>query len=148
MKKVLVTLLVLVSASTMAQHRGQREGKKMAMMDMNPEQVATLQTKRMILTLELTKEQQEKVHSLNLENAQLLKGKMAEWKAKKENGEIKKPTLEERFAMQNERLDRQIAHQEKMKQILDEDQYSKWKQMRHKKGMHIKKKMHNKRKAK
>jgi len=147
MKKILVTLILLVGFTTMAQHRDHHKGKKMAMMkmmDMTPEQMATLQTKKMVLTLELSKKQQEQVQTLNLENAKLRKAKIEEWKAKKENGEMKKPTSEEHYAIQNARLDHQIAQQEKMKNILNDEQYAKWKNMRHKKGVHAQKKMHKK----
>ena len=144
MKTIIATIMVLVSVTTMAQDGENHKGKRMAMMDMTPEQMATIQTKRMTLALDLTNSQQEQIQTLNLENAKLRKTKMEEWKAKKESGEVKKPTSEERFAMHNARLDHQIAQQEKMKQILDEDQYAKWKAMRHKKGMHAKRKMHHK----
>ena len=128
MKKIIVTLMLLVGFTTMAQHGEHHKGKKMVMtrmMDMTPEQMATLQTKRMVLALELSKEQQEQVQTLNLENAKLRKAKMEEWKAKKESGEMKKPTSEEHYTMQNTRLDYQIAQQEKMKDILNDEQYGK-----------------------
>lgn len=141
--------MLLVGFVTIAQHGEHHRSKKMAMMkmtDMTPEQMATLQTKRMTLTLELSKGQQEQIQKLNLENATLRKTKMEEWKAKKENGEMKKPTSKEHYDRQNTRLDLQIAHQAKMKEILNEEQYAKWKSMRHKRGMHAKRKMHHKRK--
>lgn len=147
MKKIIITLMLLVGFTTMAQHGEHHKGKKMTMMkmtDMTPEQMATLQTKRMVLALELSERQQEQIQALNLENAKLRKAKIEEWKAKKENGEMKKPTSEERYAMQNARLDHKIAQQEKMKDILNDEQYAKWKNMRHKKGMHAKRKMHKK----
>lgn len=147
MKKVLVTLLLLAGFTTMAQHGEHHKGKKMAkmkMMDMTPEQMATLHTKRMTLALDLTKGQQAKIQTLNVENAKLRKAKREEWKAKKEEGNMKKPTSDERYAMNNTRLDHQIAQQEKLKEILNEEQYAKWKNMRHKKGKHHKRKMHKK----
>lgn len=141
--------MLLVGFVTMAQHGEHHRGKKMAMMkmtDMTPEQMATLQAKRMTLALELSIGQQEQIQKMNLETAKLRKTKMEEWKAKKENGEMKKPTSKEHYEIQNARLDLQIANQAKIKEILNEEQYAKWKNMRHKRGMHSKRKMHHKRK--
>lgn len=63
MKKVIATLIVLVSisAGAIAQGRG-GQGERM-----NPEQRAEFQTKRMTEQLELTEEQQKKVLALNVE---------------------------------------------------------------------------------
>ena len=52
-----------------------------------------------------------------------------------------KTTPEEIFEMQNARLDRQIALQEKMKDILDDKQYETWKKFTHHKKMHGSKRM-------
>jgi len=54
-----------------------------------------------------------------------------------------KTTPEEIFEMQNARLDRQIAMQEKMRNILDENQYETWKKFSNsrKSKHHGKKKM-------
>jgi F0F1-type ATP synthase assembly protein I len=46
--------------------------------------------------------------------------------AKRQTGEGNNPSKEERFAMQNKRLDNQIAMKAKMKDILTEDQFVKW----------------------
>jgi hypothetical protein len=42
--------------------------------------------------------------------------------------------------MQNERLDRMIAHKAEMKKILSEEQYTRWERMAHQKGKHRKQK--------
>ena len=59
---------------------------------------------------------------------------MEERKAQKEEGK-KVLTAEEKYAMQNERLDHQIARKEQMKSILDDEQYEKWEKMDHRRKM-------------
>ncbi|WP_299436336.1 hypothetical protein [uncultured Maribacter sp.] len=128
MKKIFITLLILVGLTAIAQRP---EGKKHnpKMQDFSPEQVATLHTKKMTLALDLTSAQQSKVKALALENAKERKEKMEERKAKRKDTEAKKPTKDERFAMQNAILDHKIAQKAKMKQILSEEQYTKWEKM-------------------
>jgi hypothetical protein len=141
MKRLAVTLVLLISIGATAQRQGGPRMHKGHEMDMTAEQMATLQTKHMVLALDLTKTQQDKVYDINLENAKFRKEKWDEIKAAKESWEWEKPSSEERFEMANARLDRQIAQQEKMKDILDEQQYENWKKFTHHKKMHGKKKM-------
>ena len=96
------------------------------MMNISAEEMATLQTKRLTLALDLTKSQQTKIQEINLENATKRKEMMAKHKAKKESGDAKKPTDKERLAMANARLDHKIAMKAKMKDILNEEQFAKW----------------------
>jgi hypothetical protein len=145
MKNAVLIVLLLVGATSVAQQDGkrQREGRQ----DLTPEQTATLQTKKMTLALDLTSAQQSQIQALNLENAKMRQSRMAEYKAKKEGSEKKEVSSEERFALQNERLDHQIAQKEKMKSILSQEQYEKWEKMNHRKGMHGKKEMGKERKS-
>ncbi|UJH66459.1 hypothetical protein [Allomuricauda sp. SCSIO 65647] len=140
MKKVLITMALLAGLTGFAQRDGQQRHRGDALKEMTPEQVATLKTKKMALALDLTAEQQQKVKVIHLENAELRKNKMEERKAKREQGEQKKLTADERFAFENARLDRQLAQQAKMKEILTDEQYLQWKKIRHLK-QHGKKKM-------
>ena len=134
----------MVALTAMAQKGGNRHHDEMK--NLTPEQTATLQTKKMTLVLDLTQDQQTKIQGINLEKAKARKTKMEDRKAAKENGEVKKPTFEERYAMQNARLDQMIAQKAEMKNILSADQYEKWGKMAHRKGKHGKGK-DNKRKA-
>ena len=127
MKKAILALCLMGVTSLMAQERGERNHRQ-ALRDLSPEQVATLKTKKMTLALDLTEAQQEQVRSLHLENAKLRKSKMEEHKQRKENNNDK-PTIDERYAMQIERLDNQIAHKAEMKTILSAEQYEKWEKM-------------------
>ena len=99
-----------------------------------PEQMATLQTKRMTLALDLSKDQQIEIEKFNLENAKRRAAKMEEYKAKKESGEVKQLSSEERFTMANARLDQQIASQKQLKKILSDEQFEKWQNLKKRDG--------------
>jgi hypothetical protein len=73
-----------------------------------------------------------------LENAKEREALMLERKVKKEQAEQSKPSTDERFEFQNERLDRMIAQKGKMKQILSEEQFQKWERINHHRSSHRK----------
>ncbi|MCL6273641.1 hypothetical protein M3P19_06445 [Muricauda sp. 2012CJ35-5] len=143
MKKLVMALFLLVAIGATAQKHGKRFGKEMKA-DMTAEQLATLHTKKMTLTLDLTEGQQRQIMEINLAKAVEMKTKRAEIKAKKESGDWQKPTADERFEIENARLDRQIAHHQQMKEVLTEDQYKTWKKITLGKRMKGKKKMQEK----
>lgn len=132
MKKIVIILFALVALQVTAQENKrdhQRDGQRAqmeAMKDLSPEEIATLQTKKMTLHLDLNEAQQKKVETLFLEEAKLRKTKMEERKAIKESGERKTITKEDKYKMMNERLDRQIEMKQKMKSILNDEQFEKW----------------------
>ncbi len=135
MKKIFIAMFAIASISAMAQEGPQR-GRQNNMEDLTPEQVATLQTKKMTLALDLSKAQQEAVHKIQLENATLMRAKREEGRKLQEGEKPAKRTQEERFARQNERLDHQIAQKEKMKKILSPEQYEKWEKTMHHQRKH------------
>lgn len=129
MKKIILIAIAVMTLPALAQdHKERKQGphKKEAMLkDFSPEEAATLKTKQMTLHLDLTEAQQKRVKALFLEEAQFMQEKReAREAAKKDNKE--KPTKEERYAMMNERLDREIAMKKNMKSILNSDQFEKW----------------------
>ncbi len=132
-------MFAIVSFSAMAQE-GHRHGPREARESLNPEQVATLQTKKMTLALDLTQAQQEKVQQFHLENVRERQEKMNTRKEERQNTTREEPSKEERFQRESERLDRMIADKQKMKEILTDDQFEKWEGMmqhqmhRHRKG--------------
>ena len=131
MKKVLLIAVALVALQVTAQERkegpNKERGDKMERFkDMTPEEMATLQTKKMTLHLDLNEAQQREIQELNLQNATERKANMEAHKALKESGNMQKPSKEDRLKMMNERLDNQITRKAKMKTILNADQYSKW----------------------
>ncbi len=132
MKKIILIALALVTIQVNAQNKkqGERKGdrmeKRQGMKDFTPEEMAQLQTKKMTLDLDLTASQQKQIEKLNLENAKDRKAKMEARQAKMKDGKGEKPSKEERLAMMNERLDKQMEMKKKMKQILNVDQFEKW----------------------
>jgi len=94
------------------------------MVNMSAEETATLQTKKLILLLDLDQAQQQEIKKLYQEKAEKRKALMAEHK--KMSAEDAEKLKENRFERKNARLDRELAHQEKMKQILNEEQFKKW----------------------
>ena len=136
MKKVILLVALMVGFTTMAQ-KGER-GHKGDFKNMSAEQMATLQTKKMTLDLDLTEVQQKKIQALNLENAIKRKAKMEERKALKEADERPARTSDEQYAMRAERLDAAIAHKSELKKILSTEQFGQWEMHHKKRGEHRK----------
>ena len=112
-------MLISISAFSQQKSYSHRADKS----DMSSEETATLQTKKLTLLLDLDQAQQLEVKKLYQEKAEERKALMAERKKMRtENAEKLK---ENRFERRNARLDRELAHQEKMKQILNEEQFKK-----------------------
>jgi len=86
--------------------------------------MATLQAKKMTLRLDLDANQQKAVHKVLLKSAEERQNFRNENMQKRKDGI--KPTSEERFNMENMRLEKQLAHKNEMKKILNKDQYEKW----------------------
>lgn len=138
MKKV-VSVLVLVLAFTINAQAQKKRHKKGDFEKLTSEQKATLSVKKMALALDLSDSQQRQIKPLIKQQIEEKKAAYARIKAAKEAG--KKPTADERFKMQNARLDKQLAFQNSMKRILNDEQFEKFKKMkRHMKGK-AKKKM-------
>lgn len=131
MKYVLASILLFLSVTANAQ-RGHGERGPGKQSDWTPEQRAEVETKKLTLALDLSQAQQEQILAVQLESAKLRAQNRVARKAKRDAEE--RPSSEERFAIQNERLDAQIAYQSKMKQILTENQYKKWRTMKDRKG--------------
>ena len=129
MKRLIVIALALISIQSIAQERKERpnlEERTHRMSDITPEEAANIQTKKMTLHLDLNASQQKEIYAMNLENAKKRKEMMADFKARKESGKMEKASKEQRLAMENARLDRQIAVKAKMKSILNKEQFEKW----------------------
>ena len=142
MKKITFIMVLMLGVLTISAQETQKDSKgakhkmhkrkdgKRAMHRMakfTPEQRAILQTKKMTLALNLSEDQQSKIEKLNLKNAKMFQQKIEERKANK--GVDKKLTSEERFAMENEKLDHQIAQKKALEKILSKDQYAQWSKM-------------------
>ena len=137
MKKLLIVALALFALQVTAQEKNddKKESRKERMekrQDIDPVEMAKLQTKKMTLALDLTEEQQIKVEKINIKNAESRKAQMASRKALKDAD--KKPTAEEKLKRENEKLDQQIATKKEMKNILTEEQYEKYSKMSKRRG--------------
>ncbi len=128
MKKILFIALAFIGLQAIAQEpkKESRKNQNKMMMTLSAEEMATLQTKKMTLFLDLNESQQVKIKNINFKNATKRKAMMAERKAKKESGTSQKPTQKERYAMANAKLDHMIATKSKMKDILNKEQYGSW----------------------
>lgn len=132
MKKIIIILIALATLQVTAQEKkrelkqdGQRERME-TIKDLSPDEIATLRTKKMTLHLDLNEAQQNKIQDLFLEEAKMRKAKMEEHKAMKESSETKTFTKEDKYKMMNDRLDHQIEVKQKIKSILNADQFEKW----------------------
>jgi len=122
MKKIFsLALLALLTASTF----GQEQQRKNNRFDLAPDQIAELQTKKMVLHLDLSEKQQQQILEINKRNAIDRKQNMEEQKTLREKGQ--KPSRDELVNRMNVRLDKKIAHQKEMKKILNEKQFEIWK---------------------
>lgn len=146
MKKLFVLALLIVSGSMLAQKPMHHETKKQHhkkefIKDLSAEQLATLKTKKMTLALDLNKDQQNKMYTLNLDQAKNRKQKIEARKKAMEKADGQKPELssEEKFNRMNSQLDKKIALKNKAKSILTEEQFQKWERLQ----KHTKKKKRN-----
>lgn len=130
-KLMLIAIVAMVAIQVNAQDTKDRPNRERSpkmdrFQDLTPEEMATLQTKKMTLHLDLNESQQKEIQKINLENAIDRKAKMEARKAQREDGTMAKPSKEEHLKMMNDRLDKQIAMKAKMKKILNDEQFVKW----------------------
>ena len=129
MKKLLVlSLLFIVSFNSFSQNRKQLGNK---LKSFSAEQIATLQTKKMTLSLNLNLKQQNEIFNVCLEEVKFKKTKRGEINERKNNSK-EGLSSEEIFDMMNEKLDHQIALNNKMKTILNKDQFLVWQEIKNK----------------
>ena len=129
MKKLVIIAIALISLQGIAQQRNERpnrDARTQKMNNLSPDEFAELRTKKMTLHLDLNSDQQKKIYALNLENAKMRQKMMEAHRAQRAEGNLEKPSKEDRLRMQNNKLDHQIAMKAKMKTILNENQYAKW----------------------
>lgn len=154
MKKLILITVAFIGFHSIAvaqeHNRENRVAGKKAnkMMTLSAEEIATLQTKKMTLHLDLNESQQAAIQKINLENATKRKTMIAARNSKKESGKLVKPTKEERLKMANMKLDHQIAMKAKMKDILNDEQFAKWEKSQIRKQAKGKKMKHGKKRDK
>jgi hypothetical protein len=127
MKKLLVlSLLFIVSFNSFSQNRKQLGNK---LKSFSAEQIATLQTKKMTLSLDLNLKQQNEIFNVFLEEVKFKKTKRGEINERNNNSK-EGLSSEEIFDMMNEKLDHQIAFNNKVKTILNKDQFLVWQEFK------------------
>ncbi len=130
MKKMIYLMLALlfISSTGFAQPRkgSQHKEKTSVYEKFTPEQIATINSKRMTLRLDLNEKQQKAIQALELDQVKFKKSVME--LRKKERDQEKSKDEKVYYERLNERLDRQIAYQTKLKDILNQDQYAIWKE--------------------
>lgn len=131
MKKIVLIAIAFISLNAYAQHqgpmhkKGHKGNQERSELNLSPEEVASLKTKKMTLHLDLTEVQQKQVNNLLLKQEQLHKAKM-DARPKNDDGSFVKPSKDEHLTMMNERLDAKIEMKRQMKSILNKDQFEKY----------------------
>jgi len=133
MKKVLMICLLLVSISLQAQTQGQgrnehRKAVHEKMKELSPQQRAELKTKKMVLELDLTIEQQLEIQKLNLEI------ESAREKMKPQKKKLEEISADDFFDRKSKMLDEKIAVKKRLQSILTEEQFEKFQKSRRRKA--------------
>jgi len=116
--------MILAVATTQAQKRSDRaENRKELGMKMEPQEIASIQAKKMTLQLDLSDKQEAQVEKLLTANAAKRKELMAS------RADRKEMSKEEKLAMAEQRMDEKIATKRAMKDILNAEQYEKFEKM-------------------
>lgn len=131
MKKLIVIFMILMGTISIAQEV-KRNGK---LKNRTPDELATIQTQKATLALDLTERQQKQIKALLLRKAEIRNSKMAAQKGRKDDlGEV--VTVDEGLARESERADYQIAQKSELRKILSDKQMEKWEKIQKSRGYH------------
>ena len=136
----LLALFIYFSLTTNAQNKQLFKNKKR----LTTEQLTTLKVKKMTLELELSEVQQKKLSPVITKL--ISERKIEADRMRKSINEVKHIDVSNRYEMANKFLDRKIMFQKKMRSILTEEQYKKFKSLEKKRNQMIKKRRHHKKK--
>ena len=136
----LLALFIYFSLTTNAQNKQLFKNKKR----LTTEQLTTLKVKKMTLELELSEVQQKKLTPVITKL--ISERKIEADRMSKSINEVKNIDVSNRYEMANKFLDRKIMFQKKMRSILTEEQYKKFKSLEKKRNQMIKKRRHQKKK--
>jgi len=117
----LLALFIYFSLTTNAQNKQLFKNKKR----LTTEQLTTLKVKKMTLELELSEVQQKKLSPVITKL--ISERKIEADRMRKSINEVKHIDVSNRYEMANKFLDRKIMFQKKMRSILTEEQYKKFK---------------------
>ncbi|MEH6763762.1 MAG: hypothetical protein V7655_04610 [Aequorivita antarctica] len=119
MKKVLIIFMALATFAVNAQNKNseRKENRKEMKANLTPEQRADLKMKEMTLALDLNASQQQKVKQLILR---------AENNRPERPENRKEMTDAQKYEAKSAMLDRRISMKKELKEILTEEQMTKW----------------------
>ena len=141
MKKLIIVALLVVGMTSFAQNKkeiGSRHHRD-EMAKFTPEQQNQLMLKKMTLELDLNASQQKEMSKIIAEKSDKRQARIKEMKANKNSNT--KSTSDEMFARKNRMLEEKIAMKDRMKKILNPEQYKKWEGMKGKRHSGIKNRM-------
>ncbi|WP_445381325.1 hypothetical protein [Robiginitalea sp. IMCC43444] len=128
MKNVMIALVLLCSFSMAAQGGPpEKNGTERPQTNLSAEQQASLKSKRMTLSLDLSTEQQQRVEKILTDHIHSRRAVQARGEAMRAAGVM--PDQQQRFEHINARLEEQIALQNEIKGILSDEQYGIWKKV-------------------
>lgn len=145
MKKLAMFVLLTVGLSTYAQE-GKKERKAADMERLSPEQKNELMLKRLTNELDLNQSQQKEIGNIIAQQSAKREKMKAERMANKEKGT--KPTADERFVREKQRLDDEAELKAQLKKVLSPAQYEKWETMKKEKREQMKERMEKRREKK
>ena len=146
MRKI-ASILVFVFAFTFTTQAQKKRDHKKAKLSV--EQHTDLKVKKMTLALDLSEKQQNQIKPLVMAQAAERKSIMEKRKENRKNKT--KPSADEIYAMKSKQLDGQIAFKNRMKNILNKNQFEKFEKIAKRsmqKGKKMKKKMGMKKRKK
>ena len=143
MRKI-ASILILAIAFTLTTEAQKKRGKHQQKLTI--EQHTDLALKRMTLSLDLSEKQQNQIKPLIHKQAENKKAEML--KRKEIRTAKKRPSPDEVYTMKSKLLDNQIAFKNKMKDILNKNQFEKFEEMKKEKKMKGMKMMKKRRMAK
>ena len=125
MKKWIMTCLLFAGLSAAAQHASREGHGRRQMQEFSAEQMATLQSKKMMLALDLSSNQQQELETLL--SKRIGQRRQMRHARQKDSASLANP--QKRYQLISERLDSEIAFRQELKIILNESQYDQWRQL-------------------
>lgn len=141
MKKISLVIALFIAIGAFAQKRGCQGGHERGDA-FTPEQKTQLMVMKLSIALDLSKKQENEITPIVAKKVNKMLEMKDHKKGDKGKGERKELSSDEKFAMAMKHVEEKKALQEKMKNILDKDQYAQWKKMQ-KKHMNKKQKGEN-----
>jgi hypothetical protein len=129
MKRAVTLCLLFVTLGAFAQHpQHHKRDRQNRDQQLSAEQQAVLQSKKMTLALDLTDRQQSELASLL--GRQISQRREMRKTRENQPDSLRTHNPEERFKRMDQHMDRQIAFQRDLREILTDTQFEAWKEWR------------------